>query len=135
MAYLFLSYTKLLLHYNNDHIFSITSIGQFWNVPIWISEFTGTLFDPLDVRSDRYTVTVQHPASPQRRFTAILQNVDWEFNRIPCFFAGNQQGGSVYEVSEPNDSVIEGFFEDYQVSGSFDTQFPHSRFADQLCSI
>lgn len=114
--------------------------GQFWNVPIEISEFTGTLFrdeaypdEELDERDDRYTVSVQHPSSPQRVFTAILLGVDWEFNRNPCFYAGNQQGGPIREVEEPNDSVIEGDFVDYEISSAFDTQYQFSRFADETC--
>lgn len=109
-------------------------LGQFWNVPIQVSAFTGTLFDLADARDDRYTVAVRHPSCPQRTFTAILLSVDWEFNRKPCFYAGNQQGGAIYEVEEPNDSVIEGDFEEYRVSGAFDVGFRFSRFNDALCT-
>ena len=109
------------------------STGQFWNVPIQVSAFTGTLFDQLDARSDRYTVAVQHPASPPRTFTAILLGVDWEFNRNPCFYAGNQQGGPIYEVADPNDSVIEGDYFDYEVPDAFETQFTYNRFVEGRC--
>lgn len=117
-------------------------IGQFWNVPIQISEFTGTLFrdeaypdEELDERDDRFTVTVRHPGCPQQRtFTAILLGVDWEFNKTPCFYAGNQQGGPIREVEEPNESVIEGDYTDYRVESAFNTQFRFSRFSDQMCS-
>jgi hypothetical protein len=110
-------------------------------VPIEISEFTGTLFrdeaypdEELDIRDDRFTVAVAHPSCPRRVFTAILQSTDWEFNRNPCFYAGNQQGGPIREVEEPNDSVIEGDFLDYRVESAFDTNFRFSRFVNDKCN-
>ena len=102
-------------------------------MPIEVTEFTGTLFDLQDQRDDRYTLRVRHPAVPPRTFTAILQGVDWEFNRTPCFFAGNRQGGSVYEVLEPNDSVIEGDYEEYIVGGPFETGYTYGRFVEGVC--
>lgn len=110
------------------------SSGQFWNVPITVSEFTGTLFDTSDNNVNRYTMSVNHPTSPQRNFAAILYGVDWESRRNPCFYAGNQQGGPIYEVEEPNDSVIEGDYEEYRVSDAFDPQFKYSKFVEGLCA-
>lgn len=122
------------LHSPTWLIFIAWLAGQFWNVPILISEFTGTLFDVSDARDDRYTITVQHPSCPQRRFSAILLEVDWEFKQNPCFYAGNQQGGPIYEVEEPNDSVIEGDYENYRVLGDFSSEFAFSRFNEAMCS-
>ena len=57
-----------------------------------------------------------------RRFTGLLLSVNWEFQKTPCFYVGNQQGGPIYEVEDPNDSVIECRYEDYRVGGAFETE-------------
>lgn len=83
---------------------------------------------------ERYVITVTHPdASRDRSFTGILYQYNWEFERSPCFYVGNQQGGPIYEVEEPNDSVIEGDYEDYRVGGLFETEYKYTRFENNLC--
>lgn len=106
--------------------------GQFWNVPINIVNYTGPIID--DIETDRYEVTVTHPDfSGTRRFTALLSDVNWEFQTTPCFYAGNQQGGPIAEVEDPNDSVIEGDYADYRVNGPFETDYAFSRFDSSQC--
>lgn len=109
--------------------------GQFWNVPIQIAEFNGTVesTDILDLRN-RYSITVMHPdAERERTFTAILYDFNWEFAKQPCFYAGNQQGGPIAEVMDPNDSVIEGEYFDYQTTGIFASTYKFSRFEENQC--
>jgi hypothetical protein len=90
--------------------------------------------DVLDLEN-RYSVTVSHPdAERERTFTAILYDFNWEFGRQPCFYAGNQQGGPIAEVLDPNDSVIEGEYFDYETDGLFATDYKFSRFDEYQCT-
>ncbi len=111
---------------------SCNHTGQFWNVPIEITNYTGPIFN--DPETARYQITVTHPDfSGTRSFTGLLSDVNWEFQRTPCFYAGNQQGGPIYEVEEPNDSVIEGEYDSYRVNGPFETDYVFSRFDSNQC--
>ena len=76
---------------------------------------------------------MSHPASTIRTFTAILYEHNWEFERQPCFYAGNQQAGPIAEVEDPNDSVIEGEYFDYQTEGLFTSDYKYSRFEEDRC--
>ena len=110
--------------------------GQFWNVPIEVANFDGQVdsSDELDLEN-RYSITVRHPdAERERTFTAILYDFNWEFTRQPCFYAGNQQGGPIAEVLDPNDSVIEGEYFDYQINELFATSYKFSRFEENVCT-
>ena len=101
-----------------------------------VSEFNGVLKEESEYElSSRFTITVDHPDAPIRVFSGFLQPVTWEFQRSPCFYVGDQQGGPIYEVEEPNDSVIEGNYEDYRVSGPFETEFTFNRFEEGRCIV
>lgn len=107
--------------------------GQFWNVPIELAEYTGPILN--DTETNRFEISVTHPDfSGTRRFTGLLLDVNWEFQKTPCFFVGNQQGGPIYEVEDPNDSVIEGGYEDYRVGGVFEPDYKYNRFDSSRCS-
>ena len=45
----------------------------------------------------------------------------------------DQQGGPIAEVLDPNDSVIEGEYFDYETEGLFATSYKFSRFEEQQC--
>ena len=99
-----------------------------------VSEFNGVLKEGSEYeRSSRFTITVDHPDAPSRVFSGLLQDINWEFQEGPCFYVGNQQGGTIYEVEEPNDSVIEGSYEDYRVGSPFETAFTFNRFEESRC--
>ncbi len=107
------------------------SAGQFWNIPIVVEPFTGTLRE--DASADNlYQVTVQHP-NEVRRFTAWLYPLTWEYRREYCLYAGNQQAGPVYEVLDPKDSVIEGTYEDYFTDSAYDPGFSFNQFNASSC--
>jgi len=53
---------------------------------------------------------------------------------MQCLYAGNAQGGSINEVDLPNDHVIEGDYEDYEVSGLFESDFQYGQFEDHQCA-
>lgn len=54
---------------------------------------------------------------PLRSFIGFMHSRTWNFNEFPCIYAGNAQGGPIYEAAdgEPNDSLIEGSIADYSV--------------------
>ena len=111
-------------------------LGQFWNVPVTAQEFTG-LFEN-EMRNDDYVITVRYPGGTPRRFIGMLSDVTWEFEKRPCYFVGNGQGGKLSreEVAppDPNDSVIEGHYSDYAVDFLFSTGYKYSRFNDDRCT-
>ena len=110
-------------------LFSIP--GQFWNVPVTVSSYTG-LFGGED-RTDDYIITVDHPQSDPRSFVGLKYSVTWEFEKRVCYYVGNTQAGKLAEVSDPNDSVIEGDYTDYKVDSLFATDFKFSHFDVSRC--
>eukprot|EP00731_Ephydatia_muelleri_P017036 Em0010g134a len=109
-------------------------IGQFWNVPVNVSSYTGPLRNGSSNAYPRYTIAVAHPLSPARRFTGILYSYTWEFDEGMCLYVGNRQAGPIYEVESPNDPVIEGAYTDYIMNDAFATDFAYSRFSPK-CSL
>ena len=109
------------------------AIGQFWNVPVELAPFSGTLRNGV-VYEDAYTITVARSGSPTRVFTGQLDDRIWDRSLRPCLYAGNQQAGAIYEVVEPNDPVIEGTYASYRVPSAFDeTDYQFSRFEESMC--
>lgn len=109
-------------------------IGQFWNIPIGVDKYTGPL-ETGSSREDAYIVTVNYPDQDPRQFLSMLDTPLWDSKRKGyCLYAGNSQGGDVFELDSPNDSVIEGEYTDYIVSDSFAFEFPYSHFDESECS-
>ena len=106
--------------------------GQFWNVPVTVEEFTGEFGD--EQRDDDYIITVRYPGAPPRSFVGIESSVTWELERRPCYFVGSVQAGPLAEVSEPNDSVIEGVYGDYIIESLFATSYTYSHFLEGRCT-
>ena len=52
---------------------------------------------------------------------------------LPCLFSGNRQGGATNAFGDPNDSIIQGSYQDYEVSNLFDTDFTFSTFDSAVC--
>ena len=74
-----------------------------------------------------YSITVSHPDSTPRRFVEEHFTRKWDTSRGTCFYAGNIQGGSLLEITDPsfNDP---GEFTDYTVQGLFQNSYQYSRF-------
>ena len=114
-------------------IFLLYAAGQFWNVPIQLSPFTGTRRDGTAVPDD-YIVTVERAGSPQREFVGHLGRRTWDRSLVPCLYSGNRQAGPIYEVTDPNDPVIEGNYRSYRVPSAFDeTGYQFGRFEESQC--
>ena len=65
----------------------------------------------------------------------IESSVTWEVERRTCYFVGSGQAGKLAEVSDPNDSVIEGdyMYSDYIVESLFATTYTYSHFLESTC--
>ena len=105
--------------------------GQFWNIPINVVQYT----QPIDgvVRSDTYTITVNHPGQ-RRQFVGFLYPLTWEFEENQCLYVGNGQGGPIDEVDDPNAPVLYGDYTDYKVDSIFGTEFDYGHFQSSRCS-
>lgn len=64
----------------------------------------------------------------------MLSRITWEGEEGPCFYVGDSQSFSIYEVEDPNDGVIQGIYTDYIVSDSFDDSFKFSVFEEDRCN-
>ena len=104
--------------------------GQFWNVPIDVVKYDGNYNKPVN---STFLVTVDHNSS-SRSFIAEQHPATWDGKRIQCLYAGNAQGGPINEVDVPNDRVIEGDYEEYEVSGLFESDFQYNQFEDDQCA-
>ena len=84
-------------------------------------------------RPDAHEITINPPHSSPRSFVGLLGSVTWEFEKRPCLYVGNSQAGPLGEDVEPNDSVIEGTYKDYEVASLFSTSFTYSQFNTGNC--
>ena len=107
--------------------------GQFWNIPVDVVQYTGALNEDVGSGVPFYTVNVDHPLSKPRSFTGFLYELSWEFESKQCLYVGNNQGGPIGEVIDPNDSVIEGSYEDYITTDAFETDFKYAVFENHVC--
>ena len=67
-------------------------------------------------------VNVKHPQASLRSFLASYHSIVWDGSAKPSLYAGSSQGGSITNV-EPNDSVIEGSYFEYEVDDLFVSYF------------
>ena len=112
-------------------MFSFSPTGQFWNVPVDVIENTGSFNGVF--RDDDYIITVNYPNSPPRRFVGLRYSLTWEFEKRPCLYVGNSQAGPLGETVDPNDSVIEGTYQNYEVDSLFSPEFDFSHFDETQC--
>ena len=102
-----------MLDINRDFL----TLGQFWNVPVDVQEDTSQFNG--ENREDDFEVTVRYPGKEARMFVGLRSSVTWSWERKPCLYVGNTQAGPLAEVVDPNDSVIEGTYNDYVVESIF----------------
>ena len=97
-----------------------------------VHEFTGLLKDGSGA-DDRYILNFP---SLDRSFTGRLHHLTWEFEEGPCLYVGNRQAGHIYEVTDPNDGVIEELYSDYKVSSAFSEEnYAFGLFDENRCSV
>ena len=96
-------------------------------------EYTGNYSRPIN---NTYVVSVDppDPTSTPRRFIAELHPSTWDRKRKDCLYVGSAQSGAINEVDGPNDHVIEGTYDNYEVSGLFDSDFQYNQFQEDQCA-
>ena len=105
--------------------------GQFWNTPVTVVRYNGTLdrgggnLDP-----DRLYIVMVTPqdGAPPRSFLAEGYAHTWENRTVVYLYAGNAQAGWSGEVDALRDPVIQGRYRDYIVDGLFETDFLYDKF-------
>ena len=107
--------------------------GQFWSIPVDVLEYSGNYTGQVN---NTYVVSVDHPSptSTPRRFIAELHHSTWDRKAKQCLYVGSAQSGAVNEADVPNDPVIEGTYDDYEVSGLFNSDFQYSQFQEGRCA-
>ena len=126
----------LSLSYTHTHTHTHTHTGQFWNIPVTLELYNGIVFQDSPDETF-YIVTVSHPESPVRQFPAFYWPRTWEVTKQatdPCLYAGSMQAGGTSEIKEFEDSVIQGQYLDYKLSGPFETEYVYSKFDRMRCS-
>ena len=83
---------------------------------------------------DMRVLEIHHPDSAPRRVPARLGPLWFGAGQAQCLYAGDTQGGLVYEVESPNDSLIEGSYKEYIISSIFGRDFKFNRFEHSHCS-
>ena len=108
-------------------------LGQFWSIPVDVLEYTGNYSGSVN---NTYVVTVDHPGvnSTSRAFIAELHSSTWDRKRKQCLYVGSAQSGAIDVVDGPNDHVIEGTYDNYEVSGLFDSDFQYNQFQKDQCA-
>ena len=111
----------------------LLNTGQFWSIPVDVLEYTGNYSGPIN---NTYIVTVNppNPSSTPRTFIAELHPATWDGKRKQCLYVGSAQSGAINEVDMPNDHVIEGTHDDYEVSGLFNSDFKYNQFKEDQCA-
>ena len=116
----------------------LENTGQFWNVPVDIAPFSGTLRDGRP-GTDRYVVNITTRGGTDtqtRSYTGWLFNLTWLFEPGPCLYVGNRQAGPIYEVRNPNDNVIEETYKEYRVSSAFSEEgYEFGIFMEERCAV
>ena len=97
-----------------------------------VFEYTGNYSGSVN---NTYVVTVDHSGanSTSRAFIAELHSSTWDRKRKQCLYIGSAQSGAIDVVDGPNDHVIEGTYDNYEVSGLFDSDFQYNQFQKDQC--
>ena len=102
-------------------------------MPANITKYSGQLSSDIGSDLDFYIVSLGE-SFRRRRFVGIMHERTWSEKGI-CLFVGNRQGGSIGEVEDPNDPVIEGVYSDYIINSKFETDFENAVFKKEKCNI
>lgn len=111
------------------------SAGQFWNVPVRVSPYTGEI--GWNTSEVYYVVNATRPGTNKvASFTGFIFDYTWESEEGPCLYVGDRQGGADREIQDPNDRVLDGSsYKDYIVPELFsESGYKFSRFDDSQCN-
>ena len=83
-----------------------------------------------------FVLTLSTPGSAPRSFTGWLYELTWEFEQGPCLYVGNRDGGPVYEVHNPNGTVIAELYTEYAVDSAFSEEnYSFGMFDELRCTV
>ena len=108
------------MEYSNNRYILLT--GQFWNIPITVTE-------GID---EPYVEIYSRGADYYRRIPALGYNLTWDHTGKRCYYVGNSQGGPE-QSHDPVESVIQGYQSQYQTTGLFETFFEYEMFDEGVC--
>lgn len=99
------------------------------------SNYTGEDLPSDFAPEDIYVVTVKPESASARSFIGEFYHLKWDRSREPCLYVGNAQGGPSYDIEEPNDSIIEGEYNDYIIENDdlFETTYTYVKFEEDRC--
>ena len=103
--------------------------GHFWNIKVEAEKYDVTADDKISPEQSHYAVTVNRPGDS--RFFAWKDSHTWEEKSMSCLYCGDAQGGVLHEVTSLADPVIQGTYDDYIVSGLFDSDYKYDMFRSQ----
>ena len=102
-----------------------------------VSKFTGLDRNGVAVPPDsrRYVLNYTSAFSREpRTYTGWLYELTQSFEEGPCLYVGNRQAGPIYEVTDPNDGVIEGGYKSYRVPSAFsEEEYAFGLFNEDRC--
>ncbi len=120
---------------NGIHIFLSFNTGQYWNIPVDVTPYIGQLRSGAPA-TGRFVLNLTTFGSGPRSFTGWLYDLTWEFDKGPCLYVGDRQGGPIYEVPNPNDWVIAELYTDYLVQSAFSEEnYNLGLFSEERCTV
>ena len=93
--------------------------------------YSVTTDDHIEPDPNQYAVSVTNRSGKTRKFFAVHVPRSWDKYSKRCLYAGNTQGGKIYEVPSLPGSVIEGCYDEYAVDGLFDPDYKYNQFTSQ----
>jgi hypothetical protein len=101
-------------------------LGQFWRLDFEQEPFRQQFVDG-NSRENAFVMTTPVDLGV-RSFVGIMYHLTWDLREKQCLYAGSRQAGTSRYVTSPADSVIEGLYQQYSVSGRFGTDYQYSVF-------
>lgn len=106
-------------------------IGQFWNATVQLQKHNGD-FELRNRNQNPQDFVVlkflNQDGSIRKTVGGIMGSRPWESTEESCVYAGDSEGGQMYEILKPNVSLLDGSYEDYIVEDLFGTEFKFSQF-------
>ena len=101
-----------------------------------VEPYTGPV-QPDSSSDGYYVITTNHPDEGMRQFVGWIWPLTWEHRSEYCLYAGQYQGGPLYEIVDDsvNNGVIFGTYDDYEVDSSYATDFAYSHFNESQCAV
>ena len=119
------------------HLIAFTTFyitGQFWHAHVKLHKEGIKLRNDNGINKNKFHVIefLKH-GNKTKQVPAILQAHAWGSDEHSCLYAGDSEGGHMYEVKSPSDSLLDGNYKDYITSSLLSTDYKYSQFNDTIC--